>query len=256
MGTPFTFKKLIIPTSFVTVVVIAFFTYALAGLNARPVVFATTPSFVEQYAVKVHHSLRLSSQKHTEKPGTEPDKFESEKITAVYSDEKALMLDVFFNDQPPGKLLELFAHQQKAQRVKMALAFSAVNIEFTHNEESGFAKKRDQFWLDAEKHVPDILNALFEALILSAKEGTTTHIPYTLAWMPGSHEKKVKVFAWAAEHHPDPWVRNFSVYYVVELGLNEELAVKLLHSRIHDPDYGVRKEVLDQRFRRFTTTKA
>ena len=87
-------------------------------------------------------------------------------------------------------------------------------------------------------------------MITSAKEGTTTRIPYTLAWMPGQDHKTVEVLTWAAKHHPDSWVRWFSVYFVVQFGGIEEHAVHLLKDRRHDPDYRVRKLVLSQRWRK------
>ena len=148
-------------------------------------------------------------------------------------------------------LLRLFAHPEKAQRVKVASAFAAVNIRFSHNEETGFAEKRRQFWLDVEQHLPDIQNALAEALIASAKEGKNSYIPYTLAWMPGQGRETVELLAWSAKHHPDPWVRRFSVYFVVRNGGDEKIAGPLLQDRSHDPDYRVRKEVLERRFIRF-----
>ena len=73
--------------------------------------------------------------------------------------------------------------------------------------------------------------------------------------MPGQDHKTAEVLAWAAKHHPDPWVRRFSVFFVVEHGGHEEFAGPLLRNRTHDPDYRVRKEVLDQRFRRFIGEK-
>jgi len=148
--------------------------------------------------------------------------------------------------------MRLFAHPEKAQRVKIATAFAAVNAKFSHNEETGFSKKRRKLWVDAKDNLPDMQNALYEALIASAEQGKTNQIPYTLAWMPGQGHETVELLAWAAKHHPDPWVRNFSVYFVVKFGGDEELAAPLLQNRTHDPDYGVRKRVLDLRISRFT----
>ena len=70
--------------------------------------------------------------------------------------------------------------------------------------------------------------------------------------MPGQGRETLELFAWAAKHHPDWWVRRFSVYFVVKFGQHEELAGPLLQNRTHDPDYRVRKQVLDLRFKRFT----
>ncbi|MEE8428049.1 MAG: hypothetical protein V3S33_00910 [Gammaproteobacteria bacterium] len=253
MNISFTFKNLIIATAVVAMVVVVFLVHALAGLSARPVVFADPPAFVERYAAEMDHSDPSSPPKEPETDGGHVDESESAKMTTDFSNEEALVLDVILDGESPDVLLRLFTHPEKAQRVKMALAFAAVNSRLSHDEESGFPEKRPQFWVDVEEHVPDIQNAFFEALITSAEEGTTTYIPYTLAWwMPGQEHKTVEVLAWAAKHHPDPWVRRFSVFFVVEYGRNEELASSLLQNRTYDPDYKVRKEVLEQRFRRFT----
>ena len=136
-------------------------------------------------------------------------------------------------------------------RMKIASAFASVNVKFTHDEESGFPDKRNQFWVDAEEHFLDIQNALSEALVASAEEGITTGIPYTLAWLPGQGRETVELFAWAAKYHWDPRVRGSSVNYVDKLGGHEDLAGPLLRNRIHDPDYRVRKLALELRFRRF-----
>lgn len=251
MDLGFTLKNLIIAAAAATLLAIAFFVDALAGLNARPVVFAAPPAFVEQYVIEMVHSDSSSLLEGAETDGDHVEESVSAKLTEDFAEEEALVHKVFFDGESPDLILGLFIHPDKAQRVKIASAFSAVNVEFTHNEESGFPEKRDQFWLAAEEHETNIQNALFEALIMSAKEGTKNHIPYTLAWwMPVRDNERDEVLAWAAEHHSDPWVRWFSVMFVVEHGGNEELAVPLLRSRKNDPDYGVRKQVLDQRFRR------
>ena len=223
-------------------VVAVFLVHALAGLSARPVVFADPPAFVERYAAEMDHS----------DPSSLPKVSESAKPTTDFSKEEELVFKVIMDGESLDELLRLFAHPEKAQRVKVAMAFAAVNIKFTHDEESGFPEKRNQFWVDAEEHFPNIQNALSEALIASAEEGTTSRIPYTLAWLPGQGRETVELFAWSAKHHPDPRVRRSSVYYVVKLGGHEDLAAPLLRNRTHDPDYSVRKEVLDLRFRRFT----
>ena len=248
-----TFKNLIIATGVVAMIVVVFLVHALAGLSARPVVFADPPAFVERYAIEMDHSDPSSPPNEAETDGGHVDKSESTKMTTDFSNEEALVLDVILKGDSSDVLLRLFTHPEKAQRVKMALAFSAVNSRLSHDDESGFPEKRPQFWVDVEEHIPDIQNAFFEALIASAKEGTANRIPYTLAWwMPGQEQKNIEVLAWAAKHHPDPWVRRFSVFFVVQFGQNEEIAGPLLQNRTHDPDYVVRKTVLDQRFRRFT----
>jgi len=245
-------KSLIIVTTVVATVVVIFLVHALAGLSARPVVFADPPAFVEQYAAEMGRSDPSPRPQERETDGGHVDELESAKLTSDFSNEQALVYNVILDGESPNVLLRLFTHPEKAQRVRMALAFAAVNAELTHDEESGFAEKREQFWVDVNEHLPDIQHALFEALIASAEEGTANYIPYTLAWMPEQDHETVELLAWAAKHHPDPWVRRFSVFFVVEHGQNEELAGPLLRNRAHDPDYRVRKEVLGQRFRRFT----
>lgn len=249
-----TFRRLIIATAVVAIGVVVFLVHALAGLSARPVVFADPPGFVERYAAEMDHSDPSSPPKEPETDGGHVDESESAKLMMDFSNEEALVFKVIMDGESLDALLRLFTHPEKAQRVKVASAYAAVNIRFTHNEESGFPEKRSQFQVDVEEHLPDIQNALFEALIASAEEGATTYIPYTLAWLPGQGRETVELLAWAAKHHPDPWVRRFSVFFVVEHGRDEELAGPLLRNRIHDPDYRVRKEVLDQRFRRFIST--
>lgn len=219
-------------------------------LNATPVVFATPPAFVEQYAAEMDHSDPSFASKESATDDGQVDESESAKMTTDFTSEKALLHKVFFEGESPDTFLRLIAHPEKAHRVKIASALAAINVEFTHDEESGFPEKRRQFWVDVVEHLPNIQNALFEALITSAEEGTTNRIPYTLAWMPGQAYETVELLAWAAEHHPDPWVRRFSVFFVVEHGHNEKLAATLLQSRAHDPDYRVRKQVLNQRIRR------
>jgi len=224
----------------------------LAGLSARPVVFTDPPAFVERYAAEIDHSESPSLPKE---PKTDNGNVESStfaKMTVDLSNEEAFVLNVILDGNSLDVLLRLFTHQDKAQRVKIASAFAAVNAKFSHHEESGFADKRKQFWLDVAEHLPDMQNALSEALIASAKEGTTNQIPYTLAWMPGQGRETLELFAWAAKHHPVSWVRRSSIYYVVKLGGDEELADPLLQNRSYDPDYKVRKEALDLRFKRFT----
>ena len=257
MTISFRFKKLIIATAVVAVLSAVFLVHALAGLSARPVVFAEPPAFVERYAAEMDHSDPSSIPNEAEIGGGHLDasslatsKFA--KLTADLSNEEALVFNVILDGESSDVLVRLFAHPEKAQRVKVAAAFAVVNAKFSHNEETGFAEKRKQFWIDVEQHLPDIQNALSEALITSAEEGTTNQIPYSLAWMPGQGHETVELFAWAAKHHPAPWVRNFSVYFVVKFGGDEELAGPLLQKLTHDPDYGVRKRVLELRIGRFT----
>lgn len=247
----FALRIIIIAIGIIVIGAIVFFVHALGGLNARPVTFTDPPTFVELYAAKIGFSYPSYQAKDSEPKNRPIDNAEPGKPTINFSREQTLMHKVFFDGEPHDVILRLFSAPEKVQRVKMAMAFSAVNIEFTHNQESGFTAKRTQFWKDVEKQVPDIQNALFEALIVSAKEGTETSIPYTLAWMPGQDHQTSELLAWAAKHHPDWWTRRFSVYFVVMFGENKQLAASLLKNRTHDPDYRVRKQVLDLRFRRF-----
>ena len=255
MNTSFTFKNLIIATAVVAIVVVVFLVHALAGLSARPVVFADPPAFVERYVTEMDHSDPSSQPTESEIGGGQVATSEFAKLTAGLSNEEALVFKVIMDGESLDVLLRLFTHPEKAQRVKVASAYAAVNIKFTHDEESGFPKKRSQFQVDIEEHLPDIRNALSEALIASAEEGTTTYIPYTLAWLPGQGRETVELLAWAAKHHPDPWVRKFSVYFVVKFGGHEDLAGPLLRNGTHDPAYRVRKEVLNRRFSRFIGEK-
>ncbi len=245
MGNSFTLKRIMIAVATILLIILAFLTHALAGLNANPVIFAEPPAFVENYVTEMGYSTLASPSRASGANNTKPAK-----MTADFSSEREFVYNVFFGDESLDELLHLFTHVDKEKRVKIASAFAAVNAEFTHNEESGFPEKREQFWNDVKKHLPDIQNALFEALITSAEEGTANIIPYTLAWMPGQGQQTVELLAWAAKHHPDWWIRRFSVYFVVKFGQNEGLASSLLESRTHDPHYKVRREVLDLRFQR------
>jgi len=252
MNINFTLKKVIISALTVVTAVVIFLIYSLAGLSAHPVVFSEPPAFVELYAAKKHHSKPPASLNTTETVLSNSDVSDSVQLTTDFSEEDKLVRKVILDGESPELILRLFAHPDKARRVRVASAFADVNSKLTHDEESGFAEKRDQFWIDVKANIPDIQNALYEALITSAREGTTNYIPYTLAWMPEQDHKTVEVLAWAAKHHTDPWVRKFSVFFVVQFGQNEELTSMLLKSRTHDPEYKIRKEVLDQRIRRFT----
>ena len=250
MNTRLPIKNIIFAIVAIAAVVVAFLIHALAGLNARPVAFNSPPAFVEHYAKSLEQSqpsaIADAAQETREQPAA------SANITEDFSAEEELVRSVMFDNQSPTSLLELFRHPDKAQRIRVALAFAAINTRYTHDEASGFPEKRRQFWIEVERHLPDIENALFEALIASAKENTQNKIPYTLAWMPGQDHETVALFDWAAKHHSDPWIRRFCVYFVVAFGENEALASALLENRKHDPDYNVRKEVLDLQFRRLT----
>lgn len=241
------FKKTLIAITIVMSSVSALIVYALAGLGARPVVFADPPVFVEQYAAKFQNAAPFAVDIQ---PATNCTYIDQSEI-AELSTEKQLVRNVFFCNESPDGFLRLFTHPEREQRVKIAAAFATLNAEFTHNEESGFPERREQFWEDSGEHLPAIRNALSEALIAAAEQGERSYIPYTLAWMPGQGHETVELFAWATEHHPDWWDRRFCVFFVVEFGGDEALAKMVLKNRIHDPDYRVRKAAFDQRVRRF-----
>jgi len=249
MNSRFVSNKLVLSAAVVVLAVAAFLVYALAGLGAGPIAFAPPPAFVDQYSAQWNASAALSAPPDIISPGPSGEDGTT-KITGDFAEEDALVRRVILGGESPDPLMRQFVHPDKAQRVRVASAFAAVNAELTHDEESGFADKRTQFWEDTAAQVSDIQNALFEALITSAEEKTTNYIPYTLAWMPGQGSETVEILAWAANHHPDPWVRRFSVFFVVEFGQNEALSGSLLRSRTHDPAYRVRREVLEQRFKR------
>ena len=244
-------KKIAIAVCLIAMLVGGFLIHALAGLSARPVVFANPPEFVERYAAELDHSdpSRLLQEPETSSEHVGESEFAD--LTAGLSEAEVQVFNVLMDGTSPDVLPRLFAHPDKVQRVKVASAFASVNIRFSHNDESGYPEKRVLFWVELEEHLPDIQNALSEALIATAEEGTRTRIPYTLAWMPNQNHETVELLAWAAQHHPDPWVRRFCVYFVIEFGGDEELAGPLLRNRIHDPSYTVRKEVLKLRFNRF-----
>lgn len=248
-------KRLTIVIVFFIAMAAVFLIHALAGWNSKPVTFADPPEFVARYGAEMEYSDPLAVPDLPSAIGGEKGESKNVKLTADFSYHQALIHQRIFDGESHDEVLMLFTHPDKVQRVKMALALAAINIEFTHNEESGFAEKREQFWIDVEKHLPNIQNALSEALISSALEKTANRIPYTLAWMPGQNNETVELLAWAAKHHPDWWVRRFSVYFVVKFGGDESLAAPLLQNRIHDPDYRVRKQALELRINRFIGKK-
>ena len=169
-----------------------------------------------------------------------------------FSYEEELAFKAVMTGETLDELYRLISHPEKEQRVKMASAYASMHIQYTHHEESGFDEKRNQFNANLNEHVYDFRNALSEAFIVSAEEGTVTRIPYTLAWLPGQGRETVELFEWSAKHHPQPRVRRASVYFVAKLGKDEELVGALLQDKSHDPDYRVRKLALDLRYRIFT----
>lgn len=239
-----TIKRLGIGALAVALLTSAFLVYALAGLGANPITYSAPPPFVERYASALRTKPITDDQAQHPKVAITSNT-STVKLTESFEQEEKLVRRVFFEDEPLEHFLSLFAHPQKAQRVRIASAFSKINTTYTHDEESGYPDKRRQFWKDAEKHLPHIQNALFEALITSAEENTPNLMPYTLAWIPSQNQETVELLAWAANHHPDWWVRRFSVYFVVEFGGNEALGEMLMKSARSDPEYKVRKQVLD-----------
>lgn len=234
-------KKVIISLGVLVLAIVLFLVHALAGLGSSPVDFAEPPRFVEQYA---YNKYPLNTQ-------IEQNESAKIKLTTDYFNEAALVRNVIVNGESTDELIRLFTHSDKAKRVKIAFAFGEVNFKLSHDEGTGFDEKRVKFWEEVEKHNADIQNALFEALIVSAEERTRNFIPYTLAWwMQEQKPKALDMLVWAAKHHPDAWVRNFSVYYVVQFGDNEKHATELIEDRTHDPVFRVRKQVLEQRIRR------
>lgn len=251
MNNRFKYKKIIFTTLAISVGVVTFLVYNLAGLKARPVQYAIPPTFVNHYAAEMVHSDGSTIMAQFEPNNVPPEVSEITKLKGPFSNEETLILKVILDGDSPDILLRQFTHPVKAQRIKIASAFASVNSKLTHDEESGFPDKRELFWKNVKAYTPDIQNALYEALIYSAETGISNYIPYTLAWMPGQDHKTVEMLTWAAEHHPDWWVRRFSVYFVVKFGQNERLARQLIKSRTHDPDYRVRKQVLELRIERF-----
>lgn len=225
---------------------------ALAGFGAQPVAFAPPPHFVDSYADSLEHPNYMQMPAYIEYHNALNDRRNSDKITGDYTLETALLHKVMFEDESPELVLSLFAHPDKAVRVRIASAFAQMNITYSHDDESGYPAKRLQFWVDWKPYLENMENAMFEALVTSAEEETLNYIPYTIAWMPTQDQDTVKLLAWAAEHHPDPWVRRFSVYFVVKFGDNDRLARRLLESRANDPAYVVRKQVLELKYQRFT----
>lgn len=235
-------KRVMIAVMILTVAVLLFFTHALAGLNANEVTFTPPPTFVDEYAANRYQVEKTTSESEQAKA----------KLTTDYFIEAALVRNVIVNGESPDELIRLFTHPEKAIRVKIAAAFAEVNIKLSHDEGTDFDNKRKAFWEKVEVHSPDIQNALFEALVTTAEERVRTFIPYTLAWwMQDDKQKAVEMLTWAAKHHPDPWVRSFSVYYVIQFGENEAYASELIDDRTHDPAFKVRQRILEQRFRRF-----
>ena len=258
MNKSFTFKSLIIAMAVIALAVGSFFVHALAGLSTHPVMFANPPSFVAKYVAEMDYSDSLTTPKESEaNNGSKVDESEIDKAKMAkwmkdFSYEEALAFKAVMTGETLDEFYRLISHPEKEQRVKIASAYAAMHVQYSHHEESGFGEKRNQFNANLNKHLPDFRNALSEALIASAKEGTVTRIPYTLAWLPGQGRETVELFEWSAKHHPHPRVRRASIYFVAKLAKDEELVGSLLRDKSQDPDYRVRKLALDLRYRIFT----
>jgi len=246
----FSWKNIFIGMAVVAIIVVIFLVQALAGLTSKPVEFAEPPGFVAQHRAMMEKTAPSRTSEESDRAKIPSEEPSTDIMTGEYSEEEILVRKVLLEGESPDLLVRLFTHPEKAQRVKTALGFASVNMELADDYESGFREKRGRFWADVERHIPDIRNALYEALIVSAEEGTKNNIPYTIAWMPGQGHETVELLAWVAVHHPDPGVRQSCVFYVVELERHGELAGPLLRNRTHDPSLRVRIEVLSQRFRR------
>jgi hypothetical protein len=214
--------------------------YTVGGLASSEIVFDKPPAFVAEY---------VSDKYGINNTGTQNDA--TGNLTKDYFNEAALVRNIIVNGESPDELIRGFTSPDKATRVKMAAAFGEVNIQLSHDENSHFDQRRDEFWKKVKGHESAMQNALFEALIVSAQEQTRTYIPYTLAWwMQDDKSKTVNMLAWAAKHHNATWVRQFSLYYVAQFGGDEELAAEVIAHSTHDPVFRVRAHALSQRYRR------
>lgn len=237
MNSRFNLKKVLIPIALLGCASGIFLIHSLAGLNSYPVVFAEPPAAFALFTDEIKNMA--------------PTKIPSQ-LTQSYSEEEALLHQVFFDGKSIELIMERFAHSDSAKRIKMASAFANFNVQYSHDDESGYPERRKRFWQEVEQRIPILQQAFFEALIMSAVEETPNFIPYTLGWMPGPKSETVELFTWAAQHHSDWWVRRFSVYFVVKFGDNKEFASLLLRDRVNDPDYRVRKQVLELKFGKLT----
>jgi hypothetical protein len=101
-----TYKNVIIATAVVAMVVVVFLVDALAGLSARPVVFADPPAFVEQYATETDHSDHSSPPQAPDTDGGHVDESAYAKLTAGFSQEEALVLKVIMDGDMDSESLE------------------------------------------------------------------------------------------------------------------------------------------------------
>ena len=240
----FNIKKTCTAVGVVFTLACLYLLYAVGGLASNDVTYAEPPAFVDEYT---------SNRYGIARSGTDDDAIGN--LTKDYFNDAALVRNTIVNGESPDELIRRFTSSDKATRVKIAAAFGEVNIKLSHDENSNFDQRRDEFWEKVKGHEADMQNALFEALIVSAQEKTRTYIPYTLAWwMQEDKEKAVDILAWASQHHNDTWVRRFSVYYVAQFGENEQHASNVIAQSTHDPVFRIRAHALSQRYRRFKET--
>jgi hypothetical protein len=247
----FSWRNLFIGVAVLSFVVVVFLVQALAGLNARPIEYAEPPEFVELHTNKIEHPEPSPSPTEQERENDSSEEVAGDSnITSEFENEKALVHKVILEGESPDVLVRLLTHPEQAQRVKAALALAEFNVEMAFDSPEDSWKKKDQFWKSVDEHVPDIRNALFEALIVSAQEGTQNYIPYTIAWMPGQDHETVELLGWAANHHRNDSVRSSATFFVFTLEPNSEQAKQLLRTGANDPSFFVRKEVFVERIER------
>lgn len=256
-----TLKYLLISTAAIALIVGGFLVYALAGLSADPVAYTQPPSFVEDYVAELDRSGSLVDLKKAESNGVKAsvsdadssdiDKAKFEEWMKGFSYEERLAFKAVMTGETLDQFYHLVSHPEKEKRVKVASAYAAMHVKYSHHEESGFGEKRNRFNDNLNEHLENFRNALSEGLIASAKEGTRTRIPYTLAWLPGQGRETVELFEWAAKHHPHPRVRRACMYFVAKLSKDDVLVDSLLSGKVNDPDYKVRKLALNLRYRKF-----
>ncbi len=251
-----TLKILIIVTVIFLFAVGGFFAHALAGFSSEAVIFAKPPAFVAKYAAEMNHSDPLTTAELAEINSGNHDESEialarMAKWMEGFSPEEKLAFKAVMTGETVDEFFRLISHPDKKQRVKIASAYASMHIQYTHHEDSGFGEKRNQFNENLNEQLPNFRNALFEALIASAEEGTVTRIPYTLAWLPGQGRETIELFNWSGKHHPQPRVRRSPINFVAKLAKDEELVDALLRSKSQDPDYRVRKLALELRYRLF-----
>lgn len=250
----FKYKKSFLAICALIILIAGLYIDAVAGLITKPISYAAPPPFVEQYKELIQYSEPERIIQTVDMSELVRDLSEHKKWIEGFSYEEVLVYKSIMLSESPSELWQLFTHPELEQRIKIASALAAVNIKYTHNEESGFSEKRNKFWLDSIAHMPDIRNALSEALIESARLGEHNRIPYTLAWLPEQGAETVELFLWAARHHPDHNVRRSCMYYVTILSKDKKVVETLLTDAKRDPSYGMRTLALNLRYRQLVGT--